>query len=350
MFQELFYNLSSAGLWLSFAICLVIILFTGTRLSRYGDLIAVRTGLGGAWVGLVLLATVTSFPELVTGLSAILVVGEPDLAVGSALGSCIYNLLIIAVLDFAHRPGSIFTAIRQGHSIPAGFAVIMLGAVAGGVYIQHNFLGLRWGPIGVYAIAAPILYFIAVRAVFFYERRERESSISELAIGSPVVASGWLGELARTFALFLLNAAILIGAATALPVIGEGLAVAMDWDQTFVGTIFLALVTSVPELVISVQAVRIGAIDLAIGGILGSNLFDLLIIAIEDFAYLEGPLLAAVDEAHVFTAIAALAMTGIVIVGLCSRARTQPFRVVSWASLGILIVGLLSALVLFQLG
>jgi cation:H+ antiporter len=106
----------------------------------------------------------------------------------------------------------------------------------------------------------------------------------------------------------------------------------------------------VPEIVISVHAVRIGAVDLAIGGIFGSNLFDLLIIAVEDFAYTEGPILAAVSDQHVLTAIAALTMTGIAIVGLCSRPQARVFKMIGWASLGLLAVGLFSGLVLYLLG
>ncbi len=132
--------------------------------------------------------------------------------------------------------------------------------------------------------------------------------------------------------------------------IGEALARFMGWDETFVGTVFLALVTSVPEIVISVEAVRIGAVDLAIGGVLGSNLFDLLILAVEDVAYLDGPILAAVSSEHLLTAIAALTMTGIAIVGLCARPKARVLHVMSWASLGLLTVGIFSALVLYLLG
>ena len=81
--------------WAAFAGCLILILYSGTRLSRYGNLISLRTGLGGAWVGVVLVASVTSLPELVPGISSVLVVKQPDLAVGAVLGSCVFNLLII---------------------------------------------------------------------------------------------------------------------------------------------------------------------------------------------------------------------------------------------------------------
>ncbi len=346
MIREFIYGLSPAGVWTSFSICLVVILLSGSRLSRYGDMIAVRTGLGGAWIGLVLLAAVTSLPELITGLSAILVVGAPDLAVGAALGSCVYNLLIIAVLDFIHKPGTIYTGVQHSHSLSAGFGIVLLGTVASALYIQQAGRTIAIGPIGPYAIAAPIIYLIAMRAVFFFERQENSVFLEGLTKVKADVARPATRGLAAVYAWFAVNAVILVAAAAVLPIIGEALAVMMGWEETFVGTIFLALVTSIPEVVISVEAVRIGAVDLAIGGILGSNLFDLLILAIEDFAYVDGPILAVASQQHLLTAIAALTMTGIAIVGLCSRPQTKVFRAVGWASLGLLIVGLFTALVL----
>ena len=90
----------------------------------------------------------------------------------------------------------------------------------------------------------------------------------------------------------------------------------------------------------------IGAVDLAIGGVLGSNLFDLVILAVEDVVYTQGPILAAASPDNVLTAIAALTMTGIAIVGLCSRPKARVFRLVGWASLGLLAVGVFAATVL----
>ena len=345
--RELAHSLTPEAAWAAFFVCLVIILITGKRLSRFSDLIAVRTGLGGMWIGLLLVATVTSLPELITGLSAIIVVNQPDLAVGSAVGSLIYNLIIIAILDVLYRPGTIFTGIRHGHSLSAGFGVILLGALAAAMFVQQQFTEIRVGPVGPYTLIAPIIYVIAMRSVFFFERRE--NSMGALA-GAAEVASAAAPGLRRVFVLFAVNAIILIAVATALPVIGEGLAHTMGWEHSFVGTILLAFATSVPEIVVSIQAVRMGAIDLAIGGIFGSNLFDLLIVAIEDVAYLDGPILAAVSNEHVLTVVSALAMTGIAIVGLCSRPQARVFKVMSWASLGLLAVGLFSALVLFMLG
>jgi cation:H+ antiporter len=156
-------------------------------------------------------------------------------------------------------------------------------------------------------------------------------------------------SLRRLYARYALNALVIVGAGAALPAIGKALAAAMGWEHTFVGTTFLALATSVPEIVISVEAVRIGAVDLAIGNLLGSNLFDLLILGLDDLAYLEGPLFAAASPEHLFTTITALTMTGIVAAGLSYRPRARLFRLVGWVSFALLTLGLLNALVLFLL-
>ena len=84
---------------LGFLICAVIIFFAGRKLSFYGDMIAEKTGMGKAWIGLILMATVTSLPELMVGVSSSAIVASADLAVGDIVGSCTFNLAILAILD-----------------------------------------------------------------------------------------------------------------------------------------------------------------------------------------------------------------------------------------------------------
>ncbi len=90
-------------LYISFAgfiVCAAIIFYAGKRLSYYGDALAELTGLGKAWIGLILMAAVTSLPELVVGISSTVLVQSADLAVGDILGSCAFNLGILSMMDF----------------------------------------------------------------------------------------------------------------------------------------------------------------------------------------------------------------------------------------------------------
>ena len=117
------------GVWFEFGVALVVIGVAGSRLARYGDTIGERTGLGGTWVGLMLVATVTSLPELVTGLSAVTLADEPDIGVGTLLGSCVFNLVIIVILDFLLRGESVYARVSQDHVLSATFGILMIGLV-----------------------------------------------------------------------------------------------------------------------------------------------------------------------------------------------------------------------------
>lgn len=102
-------------LWIAFIVCTSVIIYSGTRLSKYGDIIAEKTGLGRTWIGVVLMASVTSLPELVTGISSVTYANVPDIAVGDVLGSCVFNMLIISFLDAMHRPTPISSRAHHGH-------------------------------------------------------------------------------------------------------------------------------------------------------------------------------------------------------------------------------------------
>src|SRR3990167_6761592 len=117
-------------IWIQFVLCVILIGAAGVRLIRYGDAIAALTGLSRSWVGLILVATVTSLPELVTGLSAVTIATSPDIAVGDALGSCVFNLAILALADIFYRKQAVYAVASQGHLLAAGFSVILLAAAA----------------------------------------------------------------------------------------------------------------------------------------------------------------------------------------------------------------------------
>src|SRR5512145_3518680 len=119
-----------ALLWFEFLIASAVIVYCGTNLSRYGDVIAEKTGLGRAWIGLVLMAGVTSLPELITGISSVTLVDTPDIALGDVMGSCVFNLSIIALLDILHGPRPIFSKAEHGHTLSAGFGLVLIGIAA----------------------------------------------------------------------------------------------------------------------------------------------------------------------------------------------------------------------------
>lgn len=296
--------------WLKFAASLIIILFAGTRLARYGDAIAEKTGLGRMWIGLVLLAAVTSMPELVTGISSAALVKLPDLALGNLLGSSMFNLLILAVLDILYRRAPILSQASPKHMVSAGMGILLIAIAAGTIFAGERFSGLGPGWVGASSIIIPSLYILGIWWVF---RSERNCQPQPITTVSPRYE-----HLSKktVYTKFALAAAAIIGAGIWLAFIGDELVVTYNWHASFVGSLFIAISTSIPELVVAIAALRLGAIDMALADILGSNMFNLAIIGPVDLSYRAGPLLAVVTDAHLITAVLAIVMTFLIVIGL----------------------------------
>lgn len=327
--------------WLQFCICLLVIGFGGVKLSQYGDVIADKTGLGGTWIGLVLLATVTSLPELVTGISSVSFAQVPDIALGDVMGSCVFNLGILVIVDFLHRTESVYTRASQGHILSAGFGIMLIGFAGFNILLAGEGSALAIGHVGLSSYVIILLYMVAMHTVFRYESQQIAAFTEKEADRHP--------ELTLNQAILRYSGAALlvVGAGVMLPFIAKAIALHMAWHESFVGTLFVALVTSVPEMVVSIAALRLGALDMAIGNLLGSNLFNILILAIDDIFYTPGPLFSAIAPAHAVSAMSAIMMTGVAIVGLLYRPRTRVFKTVGWASIFLFSIYLMNSYVLY---
>jgi cation:H+ antiporter len=329
--------------WLQLVACAAVIAVAGTKLSRNGDIIADKTGLSGTWIGLVLMAVVTSLPELATGISAVVAADAPNIAVGDVLGSCVFNLAILVLVDLLYREESVYRRASQGHILSAGLGVVMIGFAGLNVLLAGK-AALAFGHVGAYTPIIVLLYFVAVRAVFQYEREQLVARAAGAAGRYPHVT---LGQAAVRYSI----AAVAVSLAGMwLPFVGVRLAEAMGWHNTFVGTLFVAGATSLPEFVVTVAALRIGALDMAIANLLGSNLFNIAILAVDDLFFRPGPLLSFVSPMHAISAASAVVMTGIVIVALLHRPRTRILKTVGWASLGLLTLYVLNTWILYLHG
>ncbi len=321
--------------WIKFLVCAGLIAAAGPALSRYGGIIADLTGVSRTWIGLGLLATATSLPELLTGVSAVTLADVPNIAVGDVLGSCIFNLAILIILDAMNRDESIYRRVHQGHILTAGFGAILIGFAGASLLLGRDGVTPTIFHVGAYTPIIVILYLVAMRAAFAHERLHLP--VEKAADKKTTVT------LRQAVARYLLAAAVIVVAGTWLPFVGAEIAGAMGWRTTFVGTLIVAGATSLPELVVTISAMRIGALDMAIANLLGSNLFDILILAVDDLAYVRGPLLSAVSPAHAITAFAAIIMSGIVIVALIYRPATRFHGTVGWVSLALFLVYLFGA-------
>ena len=325
--------------WVKFILCILIIFFSGRKIAKYGDIIAGKTGLGGLWTGLVLLALVTSLPELFTGVSAIRLVDAPDLTVGNLLGANAFNLLNLALLDIVRQNGSLLALASRTHRLTGWFSLVLVLVVVVSIFISHRFYAMDIGWIGWYTPIIILLYLVFVRGIFLFERRQPSSQETEPVYGEE--------STRRVYLYFAISATFIIGAGIWLATIGDEIALVTGWGQSFVGSLLLAFTTSLPEITVSFAAMRIGATDMAVANMIGSNLFNMTIIPIDDLLYLKSPVLAAVSENHLITAFAVMLMTIIFIAGLHFKPRR--FLRLSWWNCAMIVLFFLGAYFSFTL-
>jgi len=326
---------------LKFVLCLVIILFAGTKLAQYGDAIAEKTGLGRIWIGLVLIAAITTMPELVTSISSVALVHSADLALGTLLGSCCFNLSILAVLDILQSRTPVLSVASPRHVVTAGWGALLIAIAAAGIIAGGRFSFLASGWVGIPSIVIIIMYLLGMWWIFRRERKQR-------SYDAPTTSPQYDKFTTRTVCIrFALAAAAIIAAGIWLSFIGDEISETTGWGGTFVGTLFLAITTSAPELVVAVSALRLGAVDLAVADILGANMLDIVIIAPVDLAHGQGYILSSVSSGHLITASVAVMMSLLVIAGLRFRQNRKIFRVASWYAPVLIMLYILGAYVLF---
>jgi cation:H+ antiporter len=329
MNTELLYHLAL------FALMSAVIIGAGVMLARSGDRISDVTGLGGLLIGMVLVAAATSLPEIAVAVSAVVSEGSPDLAIGNLFGSNMANMALLAIVDIAYR-GRVWHNVGHGH---ARTAAVAIGLTAIAVLAVMRPIGLAIGWVGLESI----VIFIGFLSLIAWTHRSHtpavptgEVSHSQVSaqdaqhqhLAGSKVAGPW--AIVRTIRYDLLRfglaALVILVAAPVLVNAADGIAREAQLGESFVGASFLALSTSLPELATAVAAVRIGAFDLAVGSLLGSNAFNMAIILFVDLAYTDGPILADVHAIEAFVGVSAILLMSIVLAGIIHGGRTRTLR------------------------
>ena len=338
---------SIPGLWLQLLLTAGLILFASYFLTKSADIIALRTGLGRSFIGVVLLGTATSLPELGTGVSAITIVGQPDLAVGDAFGSNLFNLFIIGLLDLFWRNAGvpILNSVSLTSVLIAILGILVISITVVAVYFHGHLPASSFGGWFVSPVTI-ILFVIFVFSMYMIYRFAQSDSHNQSETANMSDESYESESLIRAGVTYVIAAAVIICSAIWLAYTGEGIAHAMHLEASFVGTQFLAFSTSLPELAASLAALRINAPELAITNLLGSNLFNMgFILTIDDLALVGQPLWSSVSSIHEATALFAIFMTCVVLIGLMVRTRPRPTKLITYESAAL--IGLYAAASLY---
>ena len=306
-------------IWIYFIAIAAIIIFAGSKLSILAEKLAKLLNISSSAIGLLLVSIITSLPELSTSLSAVIQVQQPNLALGNTLGSDLFNLMIIALCDLLFRKKGLLRQAR--HRIaPLIYYLLMISAVCLTLTLPNSIalLGMHFniGSLGIIA-----LY------LFIFLRTHK--SCGEHASPAPIEDRS---ELGKTVAQFSIAALVIVVAGIILAQLGDQIAEQTGLEQSFVGTLFLAFATSLPELTVSITAMRIGAYDLMLGNILGSNMFNVFVAAIADLAYRKEALHMPENVSSNLLVIAgcAIAMT---LIAMISIQQKKKAKIIAWESI-----------------
>lgn len=322
-----------------------VIVVAGGFLTRAADRIAGLTGLGRLLIGSVLLAGATSLPELSVDVSAALE-GLDDIAVGDLLGSSLFNLLILAIADLAHKQrGWMLSHAAAAHAI-SGAMTMLLTAIVGVMILSRSGLSL-WG-VGLGSVVVFAAYALGVRIVFYDQRFARRQAQAEGVVEPRIPGSEQRPALRRAVSQFVLAAAGILVAAPFVASAAGRIADVSGLGGTFIGTTLVALSTSLPELVATIAAIRLGAFDLALGNIFGSNAVNMALLLPVDIAS-DGALLTKVSPTHAITAFWVVIITAVAVIGQLYHVERRR-RFFEPDAITVIVLVFVALLMVYQMG
>ncbi len=349
--------------WFRFFLSAALIILAGTRLTKSARALAEKTGLGMIWAGALLLPLATSLPELVTSWRAA-VIDSPDLAAGNVFGSVLFNLFIIALVDLAQGKGPLLPLVKKGHILTAAFSIILLSVSLLGILFPFM---PRIGWVGLDTILLAVIYWWGHTQLMRYEKKKKKADQLRrfrLRDFAPTAAMGNYYRqkapgrhenrekrqaLLKPLLNFLASSALIIWAGANLTDAADTISQLTGLGQTFIGSFLLAVTTSLPELVTTLTAVRLGVLDMAVGNIFGANLFNILILFASDIFYRQGPITSAISPMHAISVLMGIILTSVAIIGLIYPTR-RSFLHLGYASLIIMAGYLVAFFLIFTTG
>lgn len=297
--------------WLEFVAASVMVVVAAIKLAEYGDVISERTGLGGMFIGTLLLATATSLPELLTGINS-LDQDAPNLAAGNIFGSNMFNMLLLAVLDVMFYQRRVLRTVATRHALTASLATLLMAMAC--FFILAD-LDLRLGWISLGSLLLMAAYIVGVWLIRRSDPAQPPAPGSEIGPGLPPLWKASLGfglaTLAMVFVVpWLVRSSVQLAEITGL---GTG----------FFGTAFLGAITSLPELVVIIAAARIGAFDLAVGNLFGSNAFNMFALGLTDVFYTQGSFIDEIASAFALAGLIGLILTNLGLIGNLARVERR---------------------------
>lgn len=318
---------SLIALLTGFGLAAAIIFFSGLRLTILADRLADRTGLGEAIAGAVLLGAATSFSGTIVSITAAFD-GHASLAFSNSIGGIAVQTAFLAVADLTYRKANLEHAAAELANIFQALVLIGLLALPLSAMVLPEVTIFAVHPV---SFIIPLLYAGSLVASRIVREAPMWRPVATIDTRKDVpeeeIAGARAQSTARLFAIFFLFMGLMGCAGWGIAKIAAEVTMRFDLSASLVGALMTAVTTSLPELVTTLAAVRRGALQLAVGGIIGGNTFDMLFLTAADVSYRDGSLYHAVGMADYFWVIVAILMTVILMAGLLMRERKGPISI-----------------------
>ena len=262
-------------IYLALAIAVVLL---SIKASVYVDLLDKNTKLSGAFIGGVLLSAVTSLPELLTSLSSTVWLKNPGLSLGNILGSNLFNMTIIAMLIILWTSNFKKSNISKSNSYTAWVTLAIYVAVA---LNMLNIVNFEVVIISITSIIILVLYTLGVKTMSNDDSGTADEFKDETAVTTSL-------SLKQIIIRFILVSIGLVISSILITYVTDIIAARLNLGASLAGALLLGIATSLPELTSCVSLVKIGNFNVSVGNIVGSNLFNFLIIFISDVLFIGG--------------------------------------------------------------
>lgn len=299
---------------LIFVVSGIVVVLAGAQLARAGETIAERTGLGSAWVGAILVAGATSLPELTTDLFAARQ-GHAELAVGDLFGSCMFNLVILAVADMLLTRVRVMTRVAINQAVVGMLSIVLMATAAAGMLTDSelSIVGIGWSPLAVgfgYLAGMRLIHANRAGPPFMTPEQARRAALRARDLRTAGLTFAAASTAILVAAWFLASSA-------------DDVAGQLGLSTGFMGLALLAATTSLPEVSVTIASIRSGSYDLAVGNLLGSNCFNMVILLPLDIVDGSGPLLGTTAPSIMVGAAFAILLTGHTLLELLNNAEKR---------------------------
>lgn len=250
------------------------------RISYYVDLIDKTTNISGAFIGGVMLAAVTSLPELFTSLSATLILGKPELVIGNILGSNIFNLTLLATLVVIMYKKINHSYISRSHASVATWIIVAYILLGFPIWLGKDVTRFS---VSIISVAIALIYIITIKSM---ADDTSEDGKDDTTIHTSLTTK-------QIFTRFVLLSIFLVISSIAITYVSDMVAIKLSLDVTLAGALLLGIATSLPELASCIALAKMGNLNAMVGNILGSNIFNLFILLLADLSFRNGSIYIA---------------------------------------------------------